>query len=261
MLTAFALLLQASQEERMVQFLLKAYMSVTNTCGVLELDEERDAWIMSLCKFCLPHWHSLASITAVNLMPTEIGLLTLTGKHMQSLKALFNVAHGLGSILGTGWHIVLETFEQLDYILHIASRRQRRIRNLDEMGVIKSISSTAGSLNEEDVKNGADFVQVTSLLDNLFAASKYLETAAITYFVSGLIELAVTSIAHASTTNPSTLPFTTNRTPSPSNDDEKNVLKAMTRHLSNLSNSLGITSPLSRQDARVAYVGEDFEWC
>ena len=101
MLQVLSLLLEFCSNENIVQFVLKAYMSMTITCGVLELDDARNAFILSLCRFSIPDWHSSSALyPTFSRLPSSHGNTELQPKHLQGLKAVFNIAHGLGSILG-----------------------------------------------------------------------------------------------------------------------------------------------------------------
>ena len=51
------------------------------------------------------------------------GVLPLTPKHVQALKALLNIAHCLGNDLGTSWHTVLHALEQVRADRSALSRR------------------------------------------------------------------------------------------------------------------------------------------
>ena len=42
----------------------------------------------------------------------------LSPKNVQSMRALFNIAHRLSNVLGPAWALVLETMNTLDTILH-----------------------------------------------------------------------------------------------------------------------------------------------
>lgn len=46
------------------------------------------------------------------------GGLVLAPKNVQSMRALFNIAHRLSNVLGPAWALVLETMNTLDTILH-----------------------------------------------------------------------------------------------------------------------------------------------
>jgi hypothetical protein len=55
----------------------------------------------------------------------------LTPKNIQSLKALFNIAHCLGGLLGNAWHTILETFESLDAIIQVSTELAHRLERYE----------------------------------------------------------------------------------------------------------------------------------
>lgn len=238
MLGTFSLLLQTSNEESMIQFLLRAYMSLTTTCGVLGLNGPRDEFISSLCSFALPP-QGISPFSLTNNQSHSIPSASLSAnyllspKNLQILKALFNIAHGLGSILGTSWYIVLETFEQLDYIVFTNSQRRNLKHNITgiEGGVSSSSSSASLSsfsllssgnlfrsseeMADEETSNAAstniqtrfqianmtddDERVVVDLLRSLFESTRYLNDEAVKNVVIALSQLCFTTLAHMST--------------------------------------------------------------
>ena len=256
-LAAFSCLLAGCQEEGMVQYILRAYLSLTTSCGAAELVEARDAFISSMCKFALPtnftsyssaltSFHSTmdgtqsqqvlfrstsgtllqaaaaagtaggsassgggsGALSSKELAVHAQGVLghperLLSHKHLQILKTLFNVAHGLGSILGTSWHIVLETFEQLDLVLHVQSAQQSLASRMGGEVESEAESSQQGGsqyeyeLDEEEME--AETRMIESMLKNLFETSKFLENEACQHLIIALSQMIFTHLAHAST--------------------------------------------------------------
>ena len=45
-------------------------------------------------------------------------VITLTVKNVCTIHALVNIAYGLGSMLGSAWYQLLQTFEKLDFIFN-----------------------------------------------------------------------------------------------------------------------------------------------
>ena len=180
MLRALAKLLEWCHEETVAQFLIKAYMSLTNTFAVLDMVEPRDAFIMSLCTFALPHWHSTESI---NVVPRDTLRASLKPKHVQALKALFNVAHGMGNMLGSAWHIVLETFDQLDHIMFLA----------------KADSASGGNAAKEVSLVDDELAIIESMLRSLFDSTRYLNDEGLCSLQTALTQLVFAGLAHAET--------------------------------------------------------------
>mmetsp|Transcript_26226 Transcript_26226/g.42473 ORF Transcript_26226/g.42473 Transcript_26226/m.42473 type:complete len:1818 (+) Transcript_26226:92-5545(+) len=201
-LRALAQLLKNCNNEKIVQFLLKAYMSMTNTCGILGLVDARDAFIMSLCTFSLPNWHSSAAVLPQQIQKEKRLGSELQAKHLQALKALFNIAHGLGSILGTAWHIVLETFEQLDHIMFCVAVEKK----LTTSGAVHVMGMGPSPDDGSSKGNGSDWhlvddemAIVESMLRFLFNSSKYLDDEALIHMQTALTQLSFTVLAHTET--------------------------------------------------------------
>ena len=86
-----------------------------------------EAFLASLCKRALPaqkgHASALdAASSRISFAPVDeayspLPHTTLSAKHVQALKALFNVAHCMGALLGASWAIILQALEQLDRII------------------------------------------------------------------------------------------------------------------------------------------------
>jgi len=211
-LRSLALLLQCCDNENIVQFILKAYMSMTNTCGILDLVEARDTFILSLCNFSLPNWYSSTAILPQFLTSTTRCGSELQAKHLQALKALFNIAHGLGSILGSSWHILLETFEQLDHIMFCAAKEKRlttsgsvHVTGMGPESRSSSIGSDACGEKSDCHIVDDEMAIVESMLRFLFDSTKYLNDEALIHMQTALTQLSFTALAHTETmkTSPS----------------------------------------------------------
>ena len=193
-LAALSSLLAKTNEEAQVQHLLMAYQSFTNTCGMLQLIKPRDALLSSLCSFALkkqfPRDESIQELMKDVLTPGADGQLAplLTAKNIQAYKALFNIAHCLGSYLGSAWSIVLETFHQLDTVIQLTQEIQTRMMR------------GGGELKEEYSKilpNASEIVIMSTALSRLFESTRYLDDAAVTQVLSALGALSLTTLAAA----------------------------------------------------------------
>lgn len=100
---------------------------------------QRDKVLMRLCEFALPQW-SPASASGAPYSPgpamlhhssgrgdesPTVDAAGLTVTNIMALKALFNIAHCLGNMLGSAWVLLLDTFQQFD-----ASMTQHGARSL-----------------------------------------------------------------------------------------------------------------------------------
>ena len=201
-LAALSSLLAKTNEEGQVQHLLMAYQSFTNTCGMLQLIKPRDALLSSLCSFALkkqfPRDESIQELMKDVLTPGADGQLTplLTAKNIQAYKALFNIAHCLGSYLGSAWSIVLETFHQLDTVIQLTQEIQSRMLR------------GGGELKDEYAKilpNASEIVIMSTALSRLFESTRYLDDAAVTQVLSALGALSLTTLAAAGDASMSSL--------------------------------------------------------
>ena len=118
LLGSLSLLLARCGTEETAQATLKAYQALTQACGALGLGAPLEAFLASLCKHALPaqkgHASALdAASSRISFAPVDeayspLPHTTLSAKHVQALKALFNVAHCMGAVLGASWAIILQ---------------------------------------------------------------------------------------------------------------------------------------------------------
>ena len=112
-----------------MQATLKAFQAFTHACGRLSMQQPRDALLAALCRYALPPRarQELQEASALSFAPPDAAYeplphTSLSAKNVLALKALFNIAHCMGSLLGSSWNLVLQTFEQLDRII-LSSKR------------------------------------------------------------------------------------------------------------------------------------------
>ena len=125
LLGALSALMARFASEEAVQSLLKCYQAFTQTCASLRLVEPRDAFLASLCQYALPPragGEVRDSAGSISFAPVDAAYeplphTRLSAKNVQSLKAVFNIAHCMGGLLGSSWNLILNTLEQLDRII------------------------------------------------------------------------------------------------------------------------------------------------
>jgi hypothetical protein len=199
-LSALSSLLIHCEQEMLVQFVLKAFQTFTNTCGLLGLEASRDSFLSSLCFHTLPaairslvqtdtdksspllredsyfmppriEWKQF-SIVVNQFLNSPSGRhstrtsMIISPKNIQALHCLFGIAHCLGSFLGSAWHVVLATFEVLDFLTRDGSTSNKS----EEMDIFKS------------------------MLRSLFESSRYLEDAAVIHLATALAALSKAAI-------------------------------------------------------------------
>jgi hypothetical protein len=131
------LLARCNSEALMLQ-VLRGFQSFTQACGLLALDEPRDAFLSTLCDFALslpgddvevPSLETGEDVMArppslakVGGQPMPRGKvpegLVLSSRNVQTLRTLFNIAHRLDHVLGPAWVLILGTLNSLDSILN-----------------------------------------------------------------------------------------------------------------------------------------------
>ena len=120
LLCSLTAVLVRCSDETVVQVLLNATQTMTNSCGELGLEKARNSFLNLICHIALlpnvpPHTMrgDQRDISGTGAGPIE----KLSPKNIQGFKTLFNVAHYLGDNLGNGWYIALAAFHQLDRVL------------------------------------------------------------------------------------------------------------------------------------------------
>lgn len=148
-------------DESTTDNILKAMQNYAALCGILELYNPRDAFILAICRASFPPHYAMSIFANMGHMDAELRCHTrtnsqdaqflaactegdfrqqivavgtplpsaslphsvmqapvmLTTKNLQCMRAILFLAHSNGSILGTSWHIVLQTLQHLVWIL------------------------------------------------------------------------------------------------------------------------------------------------
>ncbi|KAB0801130.1 hypothetical protein PPYR_05484 [Photinus pyralis] len=112
---------------------------------------------------------------------TQQGPVMLTAKNLQSMRALLNLAHCHGSILGTSWHLVLTTLQHLVWILGLKPSTG---------GSLKAGRTTADSNAVITTAVMADLPVLSTMLSRLFESSQYLDDVALHHLINALCKLS-----------------------------------------------------------------------
>ena len=113
----------------------------------------------------------------------------LSAKNVQALKAVFNIAHCMGGLLGASWSLVLDTFEQLDRI--IAGSKTTASGGVRAVELATATGGPEATSNELSILSAA--------LNNLFEGSVRLDDVAIAHFLTALSTSCFASLAHEAT--------------------------------------------------------------
>eukprot|EP00762_Andalucia_godoyi_P002678 ANDGO_03384.mRNA.1 Protein MON2 homolog len=191
-----SLILARAYDELVLQRILPIYQTFIHVCGICKLDEVRDVFLVDLCRFSQPLSTSMfpnAGSGPLSGSPEEMAALhALDGntngnsssagalsadsykmhpKNVQVLKALFNIAHCIGGLLGTSWKILLRNFQLLDKLL---------FPDNPQSAGTKAVSETTSD----------DLRILTDALQNLFQSSSNLSLHSITDLLQALQRLS-----------------------------------------------------------------------
>ena len=182
------------------QAVLKCYQAFTQACGSLSLTQPRDAFLTSLCHYALPprakegSSNNLIAGARAMFSPVDTAYeplphTRLSAKNVQALKAVFNIAHCMGGLLGASWSLVLDTFEQLDRI--IAGSKTTASGGVRAVELATATGGPEATSNELSILSAA--------LNNLFEGSVRLDDVAIAHFLTALSTSCFASLAHEAT--------------------------------------------------------------
>lgn len=167
----------------------------THACGRLSLHQPRDALLTALCQYALPprarrdlrEARGALSFAPADTTYEPLPHTALSAKNVLALKALFNIAHCMGTLLGSGWDIVLQAFEQLDRIISAS-----KLTPPHEPDRAVALGSADGTANELGILNTA--------LHTLFTTvSVSLDDEAIGDFLTALSTQCLASLAFEAT--------------------------------------------------------------
>jgi len=207
-LASLSLMLDKSKDEAVVQNILKAYQSFTNTCSVLRLSTPREALLTSLCKQALPYNKKNGSLRGDERSASFlefVGSTRLSKKHIQAMKTLLNIAHGMGSYLEESWYIVLGTFERLHIILSFTNKTAAAA-NISLSGTYSENEGRQKVENEEGDDDSwvlaEEITILRSALDSLFTTSQYISRAGIVTLLTQLSRLSAQSVTRLNEETP-----------------------------------------------------------
>lgn len=117
LLSALSLLLHGTVDEAFLQQALRCLQTLLYCCGRLGLDQARDACLLQLSRYALPGQTGEDESEGKG-STTNLGMTT---KNVLCFKAILNICHCYGALLGTaGWAIALRAFDGLEKVLQKA---------------------------------------------------------------------------------------------------------------------------------------------
>ena len=203
-----------------MQATLKAFQAFTHACGRLSMQQPRDALLAALCRYALPPRarQELQEASALSFAPPDAAYeplphTSLSAKNVLALKALFNIAHCMGSLLGSSWNLVLQTFEQLDRIILSSkltaaspqsAERAAALGGADaatqELGLLHTALSNLRSRLWPSDPDPDPNPNQPQALSNLFASvTVELDDEALGHFLTALSTQCFASLAHEAT--------------------------------------------------------------
>ncbi|XP_017782824.1 PREDICTED: protein MON2 homolog isoform X2 [Nicrophorus vespilloides] len=220
LLAALSPLMEASTDEGITENILKSMQTYGALCGYLNLQTPRDAFITAICKSSLPPHYALTVLNAVTPgaplrahndintqflnqcaetdyrqqivavgtpLPTSTipngaqqGPVMLTAKNLHSMRALLNLAHCHGSILGSSWHLVLTTLQHLVWILGLKPSTGGSLK-------VGRIIDTNNVITTHVM---SDLPVLSTMLSRLFESSQYLDDVALHHLINALCKLS-----------------------------------------------------------------------
>lgn len=225
-LAVFGELLNRCHKESLLLILLKGYQGYTQACGLLEMEEPRDAFLKTLCSMALSTNEESASLGGDGGKGASIGSesprsppsrsggrgdgaplprspparvssmdsiyesgIILTPKNVQAMRTLFNIAHRLANVLGPAWAYVLETLNTLDKILNSPKTTTQEMASGGVTGAAVSggVSSSISS----------DVAILSAAASQLFECTRDMSRDAVVALLSGLRDVSLNNLPHA----------------------------------------------------------------
>lgn len=194
---------------------LTALQHFTVACGNLNLSTPRDAFLNTLARYAVPPavvsamqsyldtpaqrtGGSVAemSLTALGVASTS-GPPSLSERNLACLRSLINVAQLLAPSLGPGWHDVLETLQNANYLLSSSKRAtpvNRRTASISALPQAPGSNRPSMDIPRPEILQDLDTDHIQAAVNSLFDRSRELDDAAFTVFITALCCLSAEMI-------------------------------------------------------------------
>ncbi|XP_034666367.1 protein MON2 homolog isoform X1 [Drosophila subobscura] len=106
----------------------------------------------------------------------------LTNKNLQCMRAILFLAHNNGGILGTSWHMVLQTLQHLVWILGLKPSTGGSLQAMPKPAVEANVGIQTAVM--------ADLPVLSQMLSQLFESSQYLDDVALHHLIDALCKLS-----------------------------------------------------------------------
>jgi hypothetical protein len=194
---------------------LSALQDFTVACGLLGLQTPRDAFLNTLGKYAVPppavsamqsymdapmslRNNSVISVDNLGLGALGVGATpgppSLSERNLACLRSMVLTARILSSSLGEGWHDVLETLQNANFMLGAkrpnAARRPTNASPQIGSPQLKSRPSMDSGEPRPELFDDLDAESIQSAINILFDGSRDLDDEAFTTFISALCRLS-----------------------------------------------------------------------
>jgi hypothetical protein len=120
--------------------------------------------------------------TASLPLGAQQGPVMLTAKNIQCMRAILNVTHCHGGILGSAWHMVLTTLQHLVWILGLKPSTGGSLKVAQQASDCPNAVITTAVM--------ADLPVLSAMLSRLFESSQYLNDVALHHLIDALCKLS-----------------------------------------------------------------------
>lgn len=121
-LSGLSQILELTEEEEVIQMVLKAYENIIYVLGTFNLDVPRNAFLNSLCKFATQFGFLRKSNNNNNnaqQQQAQDQSHESLFKTIESIKILLGIVHCMGNSLTYGWSVILPHLEKIDVCIRI----------------------------------------------------------------------------------------------------------------------------------------------
>lgn len=217
LLAALSYSITTDLSDQLFADVLAALQDFTVACGTLNLSTPRDAFLQTLARCAVPptvvsgmqsymdNPPKSGSLTVESLVSGPTGPPSLSERNLACLRSLIGVTQLLAGSMGPGWHDVLETLQNANYLLNAGSRIPRRPPNVQSPVSPSKSPTLEPPAPKPDILQDLDGESIQNAVNELFENSRDLSDEAFTVFVNSLCQLSAEVIGMENVTS-QTLP-------------------------------------------------------
>jgi len=179
-------LLKRFDDEQIIELCLSLYNSCVHISARFELDEERDAFIVSLADFSKLSKKNVINL-ADQLNPTLVPQAILTQKNLDCMSLLLSIARNEGDYLKQSWQHVLQCISELERLRSLTNTEAYP----DDKKNHRRSSSSIESLNYSQHLSSIIKKNIKSAsIDAVYSGTVKLTNEAFLYFAEGLCKIS-----------------------------------------------------------------------